>query len=146
MAINKNIISITGDLGYGGFANIEKDFPDRFFNCQAAEFAMCGFASGLAMAGKIPFAYSIGTFLVYRPFELIRTYIDYEKIPVKLICSGRGKDYSHDGISHWMDDIKSHLDLLPNIIQFWPETEDEIPYMMREIINNKKPCFLSLKR
>ena len=80
---NNKIVSLTGDLGYGGFNNIIKDYPDRFLNCQAAEFSMMGIACGLALEGKIPVVYSIGTFLIYRPFEIIRTYINYENIPVK---------------------------------------------------------------
>ena len=35
---------------------------------------------------------------------IIRNYVNYEKIPVKLIGSGRDRDYEHDGISHWSDD------------------------------------------
>lgn len=143
---NDKIISLTGDLGYGGFDKIISDHQDRFFNCQAAEFSMVGVACGLALEGKIPVVYSIGTFLIYRPFEIIRTYINHENIPVKLICSGRDKDYEHDGISHWMHDIKPILDLLPNVKQYWPESKDEIPKIMEDLLNNNSPCFLSLKR
>jgi len=146
MAQNENVISLTGDLGYGGFDKISKDFSNRFYNCQAAEFSMMGIACGAALEGKIPIVYSIGTFLIYRPFEIIRTYIDYENIPVKLICSGRDKDYSHDGISHWMEDIKIYLDTFKNIKQYWPNEENEIAPMLKDIINSNSPCFLSLKR
>ncbi|MDO8657799.1 MAG: hypothetical protein Q7K55_03600, partial [Candidatus Levybacteria bacterium] len=93
MAKNENIWIITGDLGYKLFDYIRRDFPERFINTGAAEQAMIGIAIGLALDGKIPFVYSITTFLLYRPFETIRNYINYEKIPVKLIGSGRNKDY-----------------------------------------------------
>jgi transketolase len=146
MKDNDKIISLTGDLGFGGFDKISSEMPDRFFNCQAAEFSMMGVATGLALEGKIPFVYSIGTFLIYRPFEIIRTYINFENIPVKLICSGRDYDYKHDGMSHWMHDISNHLDYFGNIKQYWPNTEDEIPDIMEEMTNNNLPCFLSLKR
>lgn len=146
MILDERIWSLTGDLGYGGFDKISADVPDRFLNCQAAEFSMMGAATGLALEGKIPFVYSIGTFLIYRPFEVIRTYINYENIPVKLICSGRDFDYSHDGISHWMHDIKIYLDTFPNIKQYWPTTKEEIPSIMEELLSNNSPCFLSLKR
>jgi transketolase len=146
MSHNDKILSLTGDLGYGGFDKIISDYPDRFLNCQAAEFSMMGVACGLALEGKIPVVYSIGTFLIYRPFEIIRTYINYENIPVKLICSGRDKDYEHDGISHWMDDIKQYLDTFKNIKQYWPEDEKEMTDCLPELLNNNQPCFLSLKR
>ena len=146
MINNDKIWALTGDLGYMGFDNVIKDASDRFINCQAAEFSMMGAACGLALEGKIPVVYSIGTFLIYRPFEIIRTYINHENIPVKLISSGRGKDYSHDGISHWMEDLKIHLDAFSNIKQYWPSDKEEIPDMMKDILNNNSPCFLSLKR
>jgi transketolase len=146
MEQNDKIISLTGDLGYGGFDKIIADYPDRFFNCQAAEFSMMGVACGLGLEGKIPVVYSIGTFLIYRPFEIIRTYINHENIPVKLISSGRDKDYEHDGISHWMHDIKQYLDTFSNIKQYWPENEAEMINCLPELLNNNKPCFLSLKR
>ena len=143
---NDKIISLTGDLGYGGFDRIISDFPDRFFNCQAAEFSMMGIACGLSLEGKIPVVYSIGTFLIYRPFEIIRTYINHENIPVKLISSGRDKDYEHDGISHWMHDIRAYLDTFKNIKQYWPEDEEEMAKILPEMLSNNSPCFLSLKR
>jgi uncharacterized sulfatase len=43
-------------------------------------------------------------------------------------------------------DMKPILDLFPNIKQYWPETEDQIPEMLNDLLNNDKPCFLSLKR
>lgn len=146
MSKDQKIWSLTGDLGFGGFNSIIQDYPDRFINCQAAEFSMMSVACGLSLEQKIPVVYSIGTFLIYRPFEIIRTYIDYEKIPVKLVCSGRDKDYEHDGISHWMHDIKPHLDLFKNIKQYWPESESEMSSMMEDFLYNNSACFLSLKR
>ena len=146
MLTNPDIWTLTGDLGFGGFDSIAKDFPDKFINCQAAEFSMMGIACGLALEKKTTFVYSIGTFLIYRPFEVIRTYINHENIPVKLISSGRDQDYEHDGISHWMNDIKIYLDTFSNIKQYWPDDKEEIPDMMKDIVSNNSPCFLSLKR
>lgn len=146
MSKNDKIWALTGDLGFCGFDEVAKHYPDRFLNCQAAEFSMMSVACGLALENKIPIVYSIGTFLIYRPFEVIRTYVNHENIPVKLICSGRDKDYSHDGISHWMEDIKQYLDTFKNIKQYWPEDSSEIPSMMEDLILSDSPCFLSLKR
>lgn len=144
---NKDIYLITADLGYGMWDEFKKENKNRFFNIGAAEQCGLDICIGLALQNKIPIFYSIAPFLIYRPFESIRTYIDYENIPVKMISSGRDKDYLHDGISHWGHDIKPHLDLLPNIKQYWPETKEEITKeYMQELLFNSKPCFLSLKR
>ena len=146
MKINKDIYLIVGDLGYKVFDSHFKDFPERCINVGAAEQSMMGIAVGLALSSKIPFVYSITTFLLYRPFETIRNYLNHEKIPVKLVGSGRDKDYKHDGFSHDASDVKPFLDLFLNIKQYWPYKKEEIPNVIKDIINNNKPSFISLKR
>lgn len=88
MSINKDIFVLTGDLGYGLWDRIKIDYPNRFYNVGSSEQLMIGMASGLAMDGKIPVVYSITPFLLYRPFEFIRNYVNHEKLPVKLIGGG----------------------------------------------------------
>lgn len=146
MSKNKDIWVITGDLGYGMWDKIRKDFPDRFINVGASEQSMIGIAAGLALEGKIPFVYSITTFLLYRPFEIIRNYINYEKIPVKLIGSGRDKNYLHDGISHWPLEDREIFKVFTNIESRWPEIIDDIPILVSEMIKSKRPWYINLKR
>ena len=153
-AMNKNgdIWLLTGDLGFGYLEKIRKEFPHRFINCGASEQAMMGIACGLALEGKIPFVYSIATFLLNRPFEWIRNYVNHEQIPVKLVGIGREKEYEHDEFTHWATDTKSILNLFPNIIQFWPEYGNaseknlSVKQSVQEMVGNGKPSFLSLSR
>ena len=146
MKNDDKIFLLVGDLGYKMWDNHFKEFPDRTINCGASEQAMLDIAVGLAYDGKIPVCYSITPFLIYRPFETIRTYIDYEKLPVKLVGSGRNKDYSHDGVSHWADDIGLYLGQLNNIKQFWPKTKKDIEKMTHDFIYGRSPAFISLAR
>lgn len=154
MKKNKDIILITGDLGYKVFDDIRDEMPDQFINTGAAEQAMMGIAVGLALEGKIPFVYSITPFLLYRPFETIRTYINHEKIPVKLIGSGRDKDYLHDGFSHDATDARElfwseydvYRGIFGNINDLWPDTKEEIPELVERMLKTKEPYFLSLRR
>lgn len=146
MQSNKDIWVISGDLGYKMWDQIRLDFPERFINVGAAEQAMMGIAVGLALEGKIPVVYSITTFLLYRPFETIRNYINYEKIPVKLIGAGRDKDYLHDGISHWSEEDRDVMKILTNIKSFWPQEEDNIEKLVDKMINDKNPWYVNLRR
>ncbi len=149
MSENPNIILLTGDLGYAMFDYIRKDFPSQFINCGAAEQGMMGIAVGLALEGKIPVVYSITNFLLFRPFETIRNYVNYEKIPVKLIGGGRDKDYKHDGISHWSEDafkLFTEDSVFDNIRAFWPDTKEEIPDLLTKVLETKEPYFVSLRR
>lgn len=146
---NENIYALTGDLGYGGFDKIRDQFSNRFINCGAAEQAMLDIAVGLAYSGKIPVVYSITPFLFFRPLETIRTYINHEKLNVKLIGSGRDDDYKHDGWSHNASDINlltTKSKFLRNISSYWPEDKEEIPKLLSDILANDKPAFLSLRR
>jgi transketolase len=146
MKKDKDIVLLCFDLGFGMFDSHFKDFPNRCFNSGASETAGMGIAVGLALEGKKVFCYSITNFLIYRPFEFMRNYIDYEKIPVCLVASGRDKDYLEDGITHWSEDVRDVLNCFKNIVQFWPETKEEIPEMIREMLSNNKPNFISLRR
>ena len=146
MAANENIILIVGDLGYGLWDRIKIDFSNRFFNVGSAEQLMVGSAIGLAMENKIPIVYSITSFLLYRPFELIRNYLDHEEIPVKLVGGGRNKDYGYLGFSHWAHDDKTIMKCFENIKTYHPEDEKELDKSFSKFIYSNKPCYMNLKR
>ena len=146
MKQNKNIILITGDLGYKIWDQVKQDFSDRFYNVGAAEQSLLGISVGLALEGKIPIAFSITPFLLYRPFETIRNYIDHEKIPVKLVGSGRNKDYEHDGFSHWSQEDKDVMKIFKNITSVWPDTADEVSKIVPKLISDGNPWYINLKR
>lgn len=146
MQQNENIIVITADLGFGILDPIRNAFPDRFYNVGAAEQLLIGVAIGLAEQGKIPVCYSMSSFILYRPFEFLRNYVNAENIPVKLIGSGRDKDYAHDGISHWAHDDDVVLQSLPNIKKYKPKTVQDLKDAWKEYITSLNPCYLNLVR
>lgn len=143
---NRNIFVVTGDLGYKMWDQIRQDFPKQFINVGAAEQSMVGIGVGLALEGKIPIVFSITPFLLYRPFETIRNYIDHEKIPVILVGAGRDKDYHHDGFSHWSEEDKEVMKIFKNINSIWPESADEVSQITQKIINSHQPWYINLKR
>lgn len=146
MVDNKDIIVLTADLGFGLLDQIQNTFPERFHNVGAAEQLMIGVGIGLAEAGKIPVCYSMSSFLLYRPFEFLRNYVNAECVPVKLIGSGRDKDYSHDGLSHWAHDDEQVLSALPNIKIYKPESIEELEHIWPDFINSLEPAYLNLTR
>jgi len=146
MTINPNIYLITGDLGYGLWDKIRDDYPDRFYNVGSSEMAMMGAAIGLAMEGKIPYVYSITPFAIYRPFEMIRNYLDHENIPVNIIGGGRDKDYGYLGFSHWSHDDKKIMNVFSNIISTWPENDGELLNSFQFSLKKQSPTYINLKR
>lgn len=144
MSYNERIVLLTGDLGYGLWDQIKIDYPDRFYNVMSSEQLMIGSAVGLAMEGFIPIVYSITPFVIYRPFELLRNYLDHENIPVKLVGGGRNKDYGYLGFSHWAEEDIKVLSTLENIELFKPKKLGE--KICKDFLYNYKPSYLNLSR
>lgn len=146
MSVNKDIYLITGDLGYGLWDRIREDYPDRFFNVGSSEMVMMGMGIGLAMEGKIPFVYSITPFAIYRPFEMIRNYLNHESIPVTIVGGGRDRDYGYLGFSHWAEDDRQVMSVFSNIRTFHPENENEVGANFKEIVSHPKPTYINLRK
>lgn len=146
MKHNENIWVLVGDLGYKMWDKVRDDYPNRWLNTGAAETALVDIAIGLAMEGKTPVVYTATPFLLYRPYESIRNYINHENISVKLVGGARDKDYHNEGFSHWSEDASYVLGAFDNIWQYWPQTEKEIPEMVKEMLLSPYPIFISLRR
>tara|TARA_X000000368_G_scaffold399904_1_gene371314 strand:+ start:2193 stop:2648 length:456 start_codon:yes stop_codon:yes gene_type:complete len=141
---NEKIFLLTGDLGFGLFDDIRKDFPNRFINVGSCEQLMIGLAVGLSYEGWIPLCYSITPFLLYRPFEFIRNYLNHELANVKLVGGGRDKDYKNLGFSHWAEDDVKIMSSLENIEIYKPETMST--EIFNDFIYNNKPSYINLIR
>lgn len=143
MEADSRIFLLTADLGYGILDDIRRDFPDRAVNVGSSEQLMVGAAVGLAYQGFVPVCYSITPFLLYRPFEFIRNYLSHEQVPVKLVGSGRDKDYDHDGFTHWAEEDTNVLGQL-DVAIYKPGV------LTQELVENflacEKPAYLNLCR
>lgn len=141
---NKNIILLTGDLGFTVFENFEKKFPNRFFNMGVAEANMIGVATGLALSGKIPIVYSIAPFVTLRPFEQIRNDICMHNANVKIVGVGAGLSYSHAGPTHHINEDIAVMRTLPNMTIVSPADPVETRLATQEIIKKNGPVYLRL--
>jgi transketolase len=146
MEINDRIVVLTADLGFIMWDNIRDTYKGRFYNVGSSEHLLISLGIGLSYQGKLPILYSITPFLLYRPFEVLRTYINHESIPVKLVGSGRGWDYTHDGFTHYAGDDREILKTLSNIQIFYPLNIQELKEMFQEFLYNKSPSYLNLGR
>jgi transketolase len=90
----------------GAMDQFRKEFPERFINTGVAEQIMIGMCAGMSMRGLKPFAYTIATFSLYRPFEFIRDDLCYQNLPVTVVGIGGGVTYSTlGGTHHAMEDV-----------------------------------------
>ena len=143
---NNDIFLISADLGYNLWDQIKEEFKVNFINPGSSEQLMIGMATGLAMENKIPLCYSITPFLLYRPFEFIRNYAHYEKIPIKLVGGGRNKDYGALGYTHWAEEDRDIMNVLSNIEVYAPDSKEDLKSMFHEFLYNEKPSYLNLRR
>jgi len=84
----------------GSIAKFRHEFPHRFINTGVSEQIMIGMAAGMAQRGLRPFAYTIATFALYRPFEMVRDDLCYQNLPVTVVGIGGGVTYSTLGATH----------------------------------------------
>lgn len=99
----------------GSIARFRQEFPDRFVNTGVAEQVMIGMAAGMAQRGLRPFAYTIATFTLYRPFEMVRDDLCYQNLPVTIVGIGGGVSYSTLGATHHAQEDIAIACALPNM-------------------------------
>jgi transketolase len=98
--VNPNVIALDADLAKSTFsATFQKAFPDRFFTVGIAEANMVGIASGLALAGKLPFASSFAVFLCDKSYDQLRMCVAYPRVNAKFVGSHGGISIGEDGPS-----------------------------------------------
>lgn len=123
--VDKNIVLLTADLGYGVFEEFESRFPGQYFNVGVAEQSMTGLASGLSLEGKKVITYSIGNFPTLRCLEQIRNDACYHDANIIIVASGGGFSYGSLGMSHHTTEDIAIMRALPNISVVAPCTAGE---------------------
>ena len=143
---NPKVWLLTGDLGFGVLNEARQLVPERTYNMGASEQLMLGAAVGLTHNGFIPLCYSITPFVIFRPYEYLRNYLNHELAPVKLIGIGRDQDYGHLGFSHWAEDDVQAINVFPNIVQFRPNSIQDLNNMWEDFVLNDKPSYINISR
>lgn len=135
---------LTGDLGYTVLEVFAERFPDRYVNAGVAEQNMMGLAAGLALAGAVPFVYSIANFPVMRCLEQIRNDVCYHSLPVKIVAIGGGLTYGGHGYSHHGAEDLAVLRVLPDMTVVAPGDPLEAEAATLAAAASPGPCYLRL--
>ncbi|MBV9863529.1 MAG: transketolase [Alphaproteobacteria bacterium] len=113
---NPDIYVVVADISpAGSMAQFSTQYPERFINVGVAEQSMIGICAGLALKGMQPFAYTIATFSLYRPFEMVRDDLCYQNLPVTVVGMGGGVIYSTLGGTHHTQEDVAIAGALPNM-------------------------------
>jgi transketolase len=140
------ICALVADISpAGSMVKFREEFPERFINTGVAEQSMIGIAAGMALKGMRPFCYTIATFSLYRPFEMIRVDLAYQNLPVTIIGMGAGVIYSTLGSTHHsMEDI-AVATAIPNMTVLAPCDPEEMRLATRWCATESKgPVYMRL--
>jgi transketolase len=144
---NDKIVALCADLTESTqIALFKEAFPDRFIQVGIAEQNLVAVASGMARAGKIPFASSYAAFSPGRNWEQIKTTIALNDQPVKLVGSHAGVSVGPDGATHQMLEDIALLRVMPNMVVVVPGDSIEAEKATRAIAENGKPSYIRLSR
>ena len=141
----KDVFIVVADISpAGSMAPFRKDFPDRFINVGVAEQSMIGLCAGLALRGCRPFAYTIATFAIYRPFEQVRVDVCYHNLPVTIVGIGGGISYSTLGGTHHAQEDVAIMSALPNMTVMAPCDAAETAAATWAAVERNGPVYLRL--
>jgi transketolase len=140
----RDLVFITGDVGYMAVEGIAETYGERFINAGIAEQNMVSLAAGLAREGHLPWVYSMATFVAFRPYEQIRTDVCLHELPVKLVGNGGGYGYGIMGATHHALEDVGVMRVLPNIRLYLPLTAADVPDVVNTMAQDPLPNYLRL--
>jgi transketolase len=142
--INKNIILITGDLGFGVLDKFKDELPNQFINSGVNEQTMMGMAAGIASTGKRVFVYSIGNFPTLRCLEQIRNDVCLMNNPVVVVSVGAGYAYGPQGYTHHALEDIAVMRSLPNLEVIVPADPIETRILTKFLVRSNCPSYFRL--
>ncbi len=121
-------------------------FPDRFFNCGAAEANMMSIACGLAATGKRPFCSTFAIFAAGRAYDQVRLGIAHNELPVTIGASHGGVSLGEDGASHQMIEDLALMRALPRMRVVVPADYNQAYRATLEAYESGAPTYLRFGR
>lgn len=146
LSAGKQIVFMTGDLGFMALEPLQAAMGDRFINAGVAEQNMVTVAAGLASGGEQCWVYSIAPFIYGRPFEQIRNDVCLHDFDVKLIGNGGGYGYGVMGATHHAIEDYGVLCGLQNMRVHVPAFAEDVEAIVGRMAASRHPAYLRLGR
>jgi transketolase len=140
----RDLVFITGDLGYMALEDVAETYGERFINAGIAEQNAVSLAAGLAREGHLPWVYSAAPFVVLRPYEQIRNDLCLHGLPVKLVGNGGGYGFGIMGATHHALEDVGAMRVLPNMRIYVPLTAADVDQVVRMMAEDPLPNYLRL--
>ena len=140
----RDLVFITGDLGYMALEGVAETYAERFINAGVAEQNAVSLAAGLAREGHLPWVYSAAPFVVLRPYEQIRNDLCLHRLPVKLVGNGGGYGFGIMGATHHALEDVGAMRVLPNMRIYVPLTAADVDQVVNLMAEDPLPNYLRL--
>ena len=141
------IVALSADLADSTQVSQFRDaFSDRFIEVGVAEQNLVTVASGLAHAGKRPFAASYAAFSPGRNWEQIRTTICLNNQPVVIVGTHAGLNVGPDGATHQVLEDVALMRSLPNMTVIAPGDSAEAAQVALAVGALDTPAYVRLAR
>ena len=121
-------------------------FPERFLNVGIAEANMIGIASGLALAGKVPFVSTYSAFVPGKCLDQIRNAVAYPNLSVKIVSSHGGLSVGPDGASHQTVEDVAAMRAIPHMQVVVPADAPSTKVIIGLASNTPGPFYIRLCR
>jgi len=143
---DKRVTLITADTGAICHEGFRKKLRNQYINIGVAEQNMIGVAAGLAMAGKIVYAYSIIPFITSRCHEQIKIDLCSMDLPVTIVGIGSGLDYSTLGHTHHGTEDIALMRVLPGMKIYIPSDNVMASLFAKVAYQESGPKYIRLDR
>ncbi|MDX6633540.1 MAG: transketolase [Solirubrobacterales bacterium] len=145
--LHEEVVALDADLAVSTQSiKFGKRFPDRFFNCGAAEANMMSIACGLAASGKIPYASTFAIFASGRAYDQVRLGIAHNRLPVRIGASHGGVSLGEDGASHQMIEDIALMRAMPRMQVMVPADYNQAYRMTLDSYEREGPMYMRFGR
>jgi transketolase len=137
------ILTLTADLS-NVLADFRKHFEERYIELGIAETNSVSVAAGLAACGYLPYIYSMAPFGVLKCAEQLRTDVDYNHLPVRLVGRLSGLAMGYFGPSHYAVEDISIARTMANMTVVAPADANAVLGLMQSTAGLDGPVYLRI--
>jgi transketolase len=142
-AEDDRILTLTADLS-NTLAEFREKFPERYIELGIAETNSVSFAAGLASCGYVPYIYSMAPFGVLKTAEQLRTDVDYNHLPVRLVGRLSGLAMGYFGTSHYAVEDIGIARTLNNTLVIAPADAASTVALMKLVATTSAPAYIRI--
>jgi transketolase len=137
------ILTMTADLS-NTLAEFREHFPERYVELGIAETNSVSVAAGLAACGYLPYIFSMAPFGVLKCAEQLRTDVDYNHLPVRLVGRLSGLAMGYFGTSHYAVEDIAIARMLANTTVVAPADAHSVLALIRATADLDGPVYIRI--